>query len=171
MKHNLFRTFRIFAILSILLTLFVFPVLASAPAGRGPAPQLQTDRLASLIELIAGSGFLIGVILSVVEWIKTTKLPPVLYPYASMLTGLAFGLAFMAYRAPLLTFSDWFIAVLYGIVLGLIASGLFMLGASLAKKAQPELPVMTIANSPVPKIDNDLSARLASISRDQANRP
>ena len=40
----------------------------------------------------------------------------------------------MAYRAPLITFADWFIAVLYGIVLGLIASGLFSPGRQPGKQ-------------------------------------
>jgi hypothetical protein len=133
MKHGLYRTFRVFAIVCLLLTLCVFPVLASTGS---PAPT-KADALSPLLEILAGSGFLIAVILSVVEWIKTTKLPPVFYPYASMGVGLIFGIAYMAYRGPLITFADWFIAALYGIVLGLIASGLFKLGSTLARKAQP----------------------------------
>ena len=96
---------------------------------------LEREMMSELIELIAASGFIIGVILSLVEWIKQTKLPAVYYPYASMGVGIVFGIAYQYYRAPLINFGGWFIAVVYGLVLGLVASGVYKVGASLAKKA------------------------------------
>jgi hypothetical protein len=55
MKHTLFRTFRAFAILSILLTLFVFPVLAAAPGqGDQPQPPKVPDEVLLLIPVVTG---------------------------------------------------------------------------------------------------------------------
>lgn len=91
----------------------------------------------NLPKLIEGSTFIVVVIMSMVEWLKQTRLNPSVYPYASMLIGLAFGGLWRYADAPFVTFGDWFLAGMYGIVLGLVASGVYKIGAGLAAKANP----------------------------------
>lgn len=79
---------------------------------------------------------LLFVVLGLVEWIKGVGLKdPVWIRVASMLVGLLFGGGYMIAEAGVPdAFAGWFALVVYGIGLGLVASGIYDVGGALLEK-------------------------------------
>lgn len=68
---------------------------------------------------------LIALVIALVEWIKKFGVEGKALNAASMAVGAAIGVAYWYAQAPLVSFADWFGAVVYGLALGLAASGLY----------------------------------------------
>lgn len=77
---------------------------------------------------------LVAVVIGLVEWVKVFEVPPKWLNLVSMAIGLLVGLGYWYAQSPLSTFADWFGAGIYGIALGLIASGLYKAGVNIARK-------------------------------------
>ena len=79
-----------------------------------------------LTQLLVGGIPLLLVIFGLVEFIKTLGLKGRILTIASMLLGIAFGVAyrFSIDGAPI-GFAPWFIVIVFGLTLGLIASGIY----------------------------------------------
>jgi len=88
------------------------------------------------MEIFIGGLPAVVVILALVEWFKKINVPTVALPYVSMFIGLLFGIGYQWSLAPLITFTDWFNAVFFGIAYGLIASGLYDVAKSVVKKIE-----------------------------------
>lgn len=79
---------------------------------------------------------LIALVISLVEWIKRFGVSGVWLNVTSMLVGVVIGIAYWATQNELVTFSDWFGAIIYGLFLGLIASGLYDAAKSVFDREQ-----------------------------------
>ena len=79
---------------------------------------------------------LVIVIFGIVEFMKEMGLRGKGLTIASLLLGLFFGLAYrMTYGIPV-TFAGWFSSVVFGLALGLVASGLY----DFANSRLPRMP-------------------------------
>lgn len=76
---------------------------------------------------------LIAVVLALVEWFKKINIPSVALPYVSMAVGVLVGIAYQLSQKPLILFSDWFGAVVFGLAYGLMASGIYDAGKSITR--------------------------------------
>lgn len=65
------------------------------------------------------------VVLGLVEWSKRLGVSGKQLQILSMLMGIVLGVLYQYGAFPLATFSEWFGAVVYGLALGLIASGVY----------------------------------------------
>lgn len=79
---------------------------------------------------------LIAVVLALVEWCKKVNVPEKLIPFVSMAIGILVGVAFQWSQAPLVTFADWFGAIIGGLVYGLSASGVYDVGKQLVDRVR-----------------------------------
>ena len=86
---------------------------------------------ALLAELVAISFILLGM----VAWFKSLGLRGDALTLAAFFFGLVFGVAARYADAPLVTFADWFVAVVFGLLCGLTATGVYKAGDGLASKA------------------------------------
>jgi len=68
---------------------------------------------------------LVLVVIGLVEWLKRLNVSGAALNVASMLIGLGLGVAYWYAQAPLVSFGDWFGAAVYGVALGLVASGVY----------------------------------------------
>lgn len=68
---------------------------------------------------------LVLVIIGLVEMVKKMGLSGNLLIGVSMAIGLGFGIAYQYSLAPLVGFTAWFNASVYGLALGLVASGIY----------------------------------------------
>lgn len=68
---------------------------------------------------------LIAVVIGLVEWLKRFGLEGRTLNLVSMAIGLAIGLAYQYSLGGLSGFSAWFSAAIYGLALGLVASGIY----------------------------------------------
>jgi hypothetical protein len=68
---------------------------------------------------------LIVVIVGVVEWLKRLGISGMTLNMASMVVGIVFGVAYRHAEQPIGDFTSALSAVIYGIVLGLCASGVY----------------------------------------------
>jgi len=68
---------------------------------------------------------LVVLVLAFVEWVKRFGIRGNTLNAISMAIGVLIGVAYWYAQAPLITFGDWFGAIVYGLVLGLIASGVY----------------------------------------------
>jgi len=78
---------------------------------------------------------LVLVVLGLVEWVKRLGLEGKAVVVVSMAIGLGIGLAYQISIALPVDFAGWFTAAIYGIGLGLVASGIYDAGKSLLAKA------------------------------------
>lgn len=74
--------------------------------------------------LVAGIP-LVLVVIGLVEWSKRLGLSGKALQILSMLIGVVFGVLYQYSQQPLEGFSAWFGAVVYGLALGLVASGIY----------------------------------------------
>ena len=77
---------------------------------------------------------LVLVVLGLVEWVKRLGLQGRAVVIVSMAIGLALGLAYQVSIAVPIDFAGWFGAAVYGIGLGLVASGIYDVGKSILNK-------------------------------------
>lgn len=77
---------------------------------------------------------LVLVVLGLVEWVKRLGLAGRAVVIVSMAIGLALGLAYQVSIALPIDFAGWFGAAVYGIGLGLVASGIYDVGKSILNK-------------------------------------
>ena len=77
---------------------------------------------------------LVLVVLGLVEWVKRLGLVGKAVVIVSMAIGLALGLAYQVSIAVPIDFAGWFGAAVYGIGLGLVASGIYDVGKSILNK-------------------------------------
>ncbi|HAD06455.1 MAG TPA: hypothetical protein DCE76_04780 [Anaerolineaceae bacterium] len=68
---------------------------------------------------------LVLVVLGLVEWSKRLGVSGQHLQILSMLIGVVLGILYQYSVFPLTTFGEWFGAVIYGLALGLIASGVY----------------------------------------------
>jgi len=64
-------------------------------------------------------------LVALVEWIKRFGVEGKALNAVSMAIGAVIGVVYWYAQQPLASFSDWFGAVVYGLALGLVASGLY----------------------------------------------
>ena len=74
---------------------------------------------------LVGGVPLILVVIGLVEWFKRLGIPGKALPFISMGIGLVFGVAYQYMLTPLVGFGAWFGAIVYGLGLGLVASGIY----------------------------------------------
>lgn len=74
---------------------------------------------------------LVLVVIGLVEWIKRFGVQGAALNVASLLIGLVAGIAYQISIAMPSDFSGWFAAAIYGLALGLVASGLYDAGKSI----------------------------------------
>lgn len=77
---------------------------------------------------------LVLVVLGLVEWVKRLGLAGKAVVIVSMAIGLALGLAYQISIALPIDFAGWFSAAVYGLGLGLVASGIYDAGKSILNK-------------------------------------
>ena len=68
---------------------------------------------------------LVLVVLGLVEWIKSLGLSGTAVKIVSLMVGVAFGVGYQMTVALPSSFAGWFAAVVYGLGLGLVASGIY----------------------------------------------
>ena len=81
--------------------------------------------------LVAGIP-LILVVIGLVEWAKKFGLAGKALNLVALLIGAGLGIAYQCSIAVPVDFSGWFTAAIYGIALGLVASGIYDAGKSIA---------------------------------------
>lgn len=134
-----------------------------------------------LFKDMASGAPIIFVVMGCVQWVKVTfntKEPWT--NIVSMLIGLAFGGGYLYGVNKPHDYMTWFAVVVYGVGLGLIASGVFKVGVQMAKKAAitaldnaTPLPVVVVDNvsagppagsvSPAAKFPPEVPARLSEL--------
>ena len=76
--------------------------------------------------LLVGGIPLVAVVFGLVEFVKSFGLKGHWLTIASMLLGLAFGVSYQIANAGIpVSFAGWFAVAVFGIMLGLVASGLY----------------------------------------------
>jgi hypothetical protein len=68
---------------------------------------------------------LVMVVFGLVEFVKSLNLSGKFLTVASLLIGLALGVLYRLSLAIPVTFAGWFSAILFGLALGLVASGFY----------------------------------------------
>jgi hypothetical protein len=86
--------------------------------------------------MLAELGVLSFVIIGIVAWFKSLGLQGNALSYAAFALGLAFGLCVRYADAPMTDFPAWFVAVVFGLLCGLTATGIYKAGDGLAEKVQ-----------------------------------
>jgi hypothetical protein len=64
-------------------------------------------------------------VIALVEWVKRFGVEGKTINAVSLIIGTIVGVAYWYAQSSLFTFSDWFSALVYGLTLGLTASGLY----------------------------------------------
>lgn len=80
---------------------------------------------------------LVPIVMALVQWVKVTfkTSDATVLNICSMWWGLVLGGGFMLAQSMPTDFNGWFLDVVYGIVLGLTASGLYKVGQDMAERA------------------------------------
>ncbi|MEM4203788.1 MAG: hypothetical protein QXS54_06940 [Candidatus Methanomethylicaceae archaeon] len=68
---------------------------------------------------------LVAVVIGLVEYLKSVGLKGQALSVASLIIGVVLGVAYIYSESPIVTFAEWFRAIVFGLVLGLVASGLY----------------------------------------------
>jgi hypothetical protein len=79
---------------------------------------------------------LVLVVFGLVEFIKKMGMTGKLLTVASLLLGMLLGLAYRLSMFAPMTFADWFSAIIFGLALGLVSSGLY----NFANERLPRMP-------------------------------
>ncbi|MEM4406541.1 MAG: hypothetical protein QXS68_05795 [Candidatus Methanomethylicaceae archaeon] len=64
-------------------------------------------------------------VISLVEWVKRFNVTGKALNAVSMILGVVIGLAYWYSQKPFESFADWLSAIIYGLALGLVASGVY----------------------------------------------
>ena len=78
------------------------------------------------------------IIFAVVAWIKQLGLRGRWLTAAAFAFGLVFGLCWRYAEAPMTTFAEWFLAFVFGLMAGLLATGAYKAGESMTGKPSYE---------------------------------
>jgi hypothetical protein len=76
---------------------------------------------------------LVTLVIALVEWVKRFGVKGAWLNATSMLIGLVIGVAYWYAQSPLGSFAEWFGAIVYGLMLGLGASGVYDAAKSAVK--------------------------------------
>lgn len=77
---------------------------------------------------------LLFVVIGLVEWFKLFNISGNILRFISMGIGLVIGIGYMLASHGLPTiFADWFALVIFGLALGIVASGIFDAGRSIVR--------------------------------------
>ena len=76
---------------------------------------------------------LVVLVIALVEWIKRFGVSGQMLNALSMGVGAAIGIGYWYAQHPLVSFGDWFGAIVYGLALGLVASGVYDAAKSVMK--------------------------------------
>jgi len=68
---------------------------------------------------------LVVLVIALVEWVKRFGVEGKALNAVSMAIGAIIGVAYWYAQQPLASFADWFGAIVYGLALGLVASGIY----------------------------------------------
>jgi hypothetical protein len=131
LRDFLFRTFLICMILIVLLV-SVSPVFAQ-PATQAVSPPVQTVTVAPSVGNLLGE--LVGlsiVIFAFVAWLKQMGVSGNRLTLSAFAFGLIFGVCDRYALSPLVDFSDWFWAIVFGLMAGFLATGAYKGGQSIA---------------------------------------
>jgi len=83
--------------------------------------------------LVAGVPLLL-VVIGLVEWVKKINVPSNALPFVSMGIGLILGSSYqVAENGVPLDFAGWFAVIVFGLAIGLVASGLFDAAKNIVK--------------------------------------
>ncbi len=86
-------------------------------------------------ELLVKGIPLVAVIFGLVEMIKSLGLSGKIVTFISMFLGLLFGISYQIAQAGIPAgFADWFEIVIFGLMLGLVASGFYKFTSARAKE-------------------------------------
>ncbi len=85
---------------------------------------------------LTGSAPLLLVVMGMVQWLKRLNLSGVVLNIASLLTGLLFGGVYLYATLHPIDLLGFFFVIVYGLVIGLIASGIYDLAGNIAAKAK-----------------------------------
>ena len=78
---------------------------------------------------------LVLVVLGLVEWVKQLGVQGNAVRYVSMAIGLIFGIGYQLSLGMPTDYAGWFGAVIYGLALGLIASGIYDAASDIVHKS------------------------------------
>lgn len=92
----------------------------------------------TIIAMTTGVVPLVPIVMGLVQWVKVTfkTSDATVLNLCSMWFGLVFGGGFMLAQHNPTDFTEWFLLVVYGVVLGLTASGLYKVGQELVEKGK-----------------------------------
>jgi len=76
---------------------------------------------------------LVVLVIALVEWIKRFGVSGQALNALSMGVGAVIGIGYWYAQHPLASFGDWFGAIVYGLALGLVASGVYDAAKSVMK--------------------------------------
>lgn len=76
-------------------------------------------------QLLEAAPFFVALVIAIVEGLKRLGVKDWGSFVASMVTGLVLGLGYSYSLAPITTFAGWFFSAIFGLILGLTASGLY----------------------------------------------
>ncbi len=76
---------------------------------------------------------LVVLVIALVEWVKRFGVEGKALNAVSMAIGAIIGVAYWYAQQPLASFADWFGAIVYGLALGLVASGIYDAARSATK--------------------------------------
>lgn len=83
--------------------------------------------------LVAGVPLLL-VVIGLVEWVKKVNVPSNALPFVSMGIGLVLGSGYqIAENGVPADFAGWFAVIIFGLAIGLVASGLFDAAKNIVK--------------------------------------
>jgi hypothetical protein len=90
----------------------------------------------NLEKMVTSALLLLPLVIATVEWIKQLGVSGRLATLASMLVGLVFGASYQIATVGTPTaFDGWFSVSTFGLLLGLMASGLYKVGVSMTATA------------------------------------
>lgn len=104
------------------------PDVAASPQAVEVAHQSDEAPVTPPIDLakdLVAAGPVILIVNGIVAWLKKAKVKGTWLTISSLLVGLLLGIAYKYAVSPLTTFSNWFWAIVFGVILGLIACGVY----------------------------------------------
>lgn len=94
-------------------------------AVKAEATETGEDPFAKLPETVAASASIVLVINGLVAFLKKLGVKDIQLTVSAFALGLIIGVAYRYALTPLTSFSGWLFAVLYGSLLGLVATGVY----------------------------------------------
>lgn len=98
----------------------------------------------TLEQLVKDLPLLSGVIYALVEWIKKLGVTGNWLTVSAFASGLVIGIGYRYAVLPMITFADWFWAVMFGLLAGGIATGVYKAQEGMAVKTGATIAAATI---------------------------